>query len=109
MGMMGLITSPVAAAAANSLPQQVVEEALHRKQVVRDVQLMMIEILSARSKQACPSGASSDHGESISCTSCTESSSTLTESDSDLVCSSSDRSSLVHSTVALHDRSNHPT
>ena len=58
-----------AAAAANSLPQQVVEEALHRKQVVRDVQFMMTEILSARSKQVFPSDASSDHGESMSCTS----------------------------------------
>ena len=98
-----------AAAAANSLPQQVVEEALHRKQVVRDVQLMMIEILSARSKQACPSSASSDHGESMSCTSCTESSSTLAESESDFSCSTSDSSSSVQSSVALHNGSNHPT
>ena len=100
-----------AAAAANSLPEGIVQETLHRKQVVRDVQLMMVEILSARSKDIAMESVSSARSDPLSCTSSTESSSLPGESDSDASCSgsNSDSPSPVQSTVALHSGSNHPT
>ena len=98
------------AAVANSLPKHAVEERLRRKQVVRDVQLMMTNILAARSQQLslmdAADIASRAHSDDTSWTSTTESSS-FSEPESESNCSSC--SSSVQSSVALHSGSNHPT
>ena len=69
------------AAAANSLPKQAVKEVLHRKRVVRNVQLMMTRILAARSQQLQIFAATTPnaHRDDASCTSSSESSSLLSE------------------------------
>ena len=86
------------------------KEKLRRKQVVRDVQLMMTDILATRSQQLslmdAADIASSARSDDTSWTSTTESSS-FSEPESESNCSSC--SSSVQSSVALHSGSNHPT
>ena len=52
------------AAESISLPPHVVHDVKHRRAVVRDVQSMMVEILSARMQQAACQSASSNHSDS---------------------------------------------
>ena len=104
----------VSGAAANSLPSEVVREALHRKRVVRDVQSMMVDILAARARQlsvtAAADIASSSHNDETSGSSSTESCSySEPESESSSSRSSFSAQSSMQSSVALHSGSDHPT
>ena len=105
----------VSGAAANSLPLEVVGVALHRKRVVRDVQLMMVDILAARARQLSVTAvaadiASSSHSDETSGSSSTESCS-YSEPESESSCSRSSFSaqSSMQSSAALHSGSDHPT
>ena len=104
------------AAKSHALPARVVQEVLYRKKVVRDVQLMMIDILAARSESLANhrSDSSSSHASS---TSLSRSSSTERASmDSEGVVGNSSSSSSCYSfssvqlaQLAIHNGSDHPT
>ena len=93
-----------------------VKDALHKKHVVKEVQLMMLEILAARHQHLALSAAAGTSSEP--CSSCTESSSSLSSeksmsgsmSDS---CSSSVQRFVnnpdVLQLIAIHSGSDHPT
>ena len=98
------------AAESISLPRHVVHDTKHRRAVVRDVQSMMVEILSARMQQVACRSASSNHSDSDSML---LSSSSSTESCS-LESSSSTESSSEHfefdlRDLAIHSGIDHPT
>ena len=106
------------AAQAHSLPSHVVKDTLHRKRVLRDIQIMMVEILMARSVQVQTQNAVVDDSLSHVCgtpssgTSCTESTSQYSDTDSNVSDSSSYSScsrSSVHSPLPIHSGINHPT
>ena len=88
-------------------------DALHRKLVVKDMQLMMCEIVEARQRQlALAVDDSSDDSASHSCSSCTENSflhfGSPSESHTVSSSSSSDTSS-IQSFLAIHNGFDHPT
>ncbi len=96
-----------AAAEANSLPRHVVRNTLHRKKVARAVQLMMIDILTARSQTLANLGTDNVHA---SCSHDSGSSSTEGSTPNDSESSYSQPcSSSVQQSVALHSGSDQPT
>ena len=106
------------AAQANSLPSHTVANIMHRKRVLKDIQVMMVEILEARSVQMQAQTMVDDGPHSHACsispsgTSCTESASRDSDSESYVSDSSSYSSSSfssVQSSLPIHSGKNHPT
>ena len=91
------------AAYSHSLPAHVVRAVLHRRKVVKAVQLMMIAILQARAQRIahratnCSSRSNDSNSLPASSSSCSESS----ESDLDI--------NIVQHSLAIHSGSDHPT
>ena len=96
-----------AAAKQQSLPAHVVRDVQYRKQVVKEIQLMMCNILAARHQQAVLSAVAGS--DSNSCSSSTESASSDSESHACSCDCSSNSSSSSQSSIALHSGSDHPT
>ena len=105
------------AAQANSLPAHTVANIMHRKRVLKDIQVMMVEILVARSVKMQAQTVVDDGPHSHACsipsgTSCTESASRDSDSESYVSNSSSYSSSSfssVQSSLPIHSGENHPT
>ena len=104
-----------AAALLHSLPAHMVDDALRRKKVVKEVQLMMSEILAARHQHLALSASAGDG--SSSCSSSTESStssfseraSVMSERGEPFSSSRSSFSSIQLAQLAIHNGSDHPT
>ena len=105
------------AAHSHALPARAVQEVFYRRRVVRDVQLMMVDILSARSQSlaahcsdgSCSHASSTPMSRSSSTERASEKSESFSNVSSSISCSSSSFSFLDFAQLAIHTGSDHPT